>query len=351
MNDGRKLESSITGMTDTELETACRVDSKGASIWHNWTSEIYSFGKCFRYMASYPDIFPLFVGADHGVGLEANLYVNELDSNVKTYFTWHPIKERRYKSIKKPQVIQIPHPWIFYRKALTITRSDKLKGTLVFFTHQTLGVKWEGHDTEEYFAQLRKLPDKFQPVVLCLHMHDVNTGLHKELRSHGFPIVTAGNTSSINFVDRFYNLIKDYSYATSQVWGSQVAYCVELGIPYFFLGEKPELINICDKNFPIGLVPEYRDDYHRDYLIQAHMLFNEPVDNVTDEQCEFIESLLGIDSRITSRQVSLILWREFFRHWRQWPVMFRPFVSWLLRKLGLYGVLQKLLKKPSKNQR
>ena len=104
MTHGRKLESFVTGMTDTELEVACRPDSTGASIWHNWTSEIYGFGKCFRYMANYPDIFPLFVAADHGVGLEADLYAHELDSNAKIYFTWHPVKESKCKNILNPQV-------------------------------------------------------------------------------------------------------------------------------------------------------------------------------------------------------------------------------------------------------
>ena len=251
-----------TGMTDDELELSCEHQFTGISSWAYWTSELYSFGKCLRFWTKYPDFLPLFIYADHGVGLLSHLLKNDLENTAEVHFTWHPMKEKRYKFFSGKKVLRIIHPWISYRRKQSITRTKKHKGTLVFYSHSTCAVHWEGHDTEKYFDILRGLPDKFQPVVLCLHMHDINAGLHKKLRSHGFPIVTAGNTSSINFVDRFYDLVKSYSYATSQTWGSQVAYCVEIGIPYFFLGERPKQINMADKNFPIGVLPQYWDKHH-----------------------------------------------------------------------------------------
>lgn len=341
--DGTNLKGSITGMTDAELVHACEDQFTGVSAWAHWTSEVYSFGKCLRYWTKYPSIFPLFVYSDHGVGLETHLFPHDLENQAKVHFTWNSVKEQRYKGSADKKVIQIIHPWIAYRRSKGITRTTTPGGTLVFFSHGTTAVKWEGHDTEDYFEQLRKLPDKFQPVVLCLHMHDIKAGLHKELRCQGFPIVTAGNTLSIHFVDRFYDLVKDYAYATSQTWGSQVAYCVELGVPYFFLGERPELINIADKNLPTGVVPQYWDSYHEEYVKKAEALFRLPVDSVTGEQREFIESLLGVDSRITRWQVSWILWREFFRNWRQWRAIFTPLLFRFLNKLGRIPMISRLL--------
>jgi hypothetical protein len=330
MSTAPNLKNEITGMTDAELIFACEAKSTGVSAWAHWTSEIYSHGKCFRFWTKYPRIFPLFVYSDHGVGLHSHLFQHELDSQAKVFLTWHPLKAKRHNNIANKKVIQVIHPWISYRRLRGITRSKSPKGTLVFFTHGTPDVKWEGHDSEEYFGKLRELPDKFQPVVLCLHMHDIKDGLHIKLRRHGFPIVTVGNTSSTDFVDQFYDLVKDYSYATSQTWGSHAAYCVELGIPYYFLGERPELVNIADLNLPAGVAPQYWDNYHEEYAKKAEELFRVPVDVVTDEQSAFVELVLGLGSRLTRWQVSWILWRELFRNWRQWPAIIARLLAALL---------------------
>lgn len=329
-------------MSDFDLELACEKQLSGAASWVHWTSEIYSFGKCLRFWTKYPYALPLFVYSDHGVGLHSHLFQHELENPAKIHFTWHPMKEQRHKLLADKKVIQIIHPWISYRRLRGITRSAKREGTLVFFMHGTTAVKWEGHDSEGYFEKLRALPNKFQPVVLCLHMHDIQAGLHKKLRRYGFPMVTAGNTLSIDFVDHFYDLVKNYSYATSQIWGSQVAYCVELGVPYFFLGEKPKLTNVSDKNLPKGETPQYWDESHEEYGKKAEALFRLPVDNVTDAQRAFVETMLSLDSKLNRWQVSWLLWREFFRNWRQWRTIFIPFLIAFLHKLGLLGMIREI---------
>ena len=333
------LKDGTIGMTDAELEFACKAKIIWSRVRIYWTSEMSSFGKCLRYWAKYPRVLPLNVYSDHGVGLFSQLFPHELDNQANVHFTWHPMKEQRYKNLANKKVIQITHPWVSYRRLRGITRSKTPRGTLVFYMHNTKTLKWEGHDTEEYFEKLRELPDKFQPVVLCLHTHDINAGLHKELRRHGFPIVTAGNTAITNFVDCFYELIKNYAYGTSQAYGSAVAYCVEFGIPYFFLGETPKLINNGDKNIPHGEVPGYYDEFHEEYGKKAEELFRVPVDTVTDEQRSFVESLLGLDSQITRWQVLWILWHELFCNWRTWGVVvsnisISPFRR-LLKKAGI----------------
>jgi len=171
-------------------------------------------------------------------------------------------------------------------------------------------------------------------------MHDINAGKHKKLRRFGFPIVTAGNTSSIHFIDRFYNLVKRYSYATSPTWGSQTAYCTELGIPYFFLGSRPKLVNISHKDMPLGEV-SYQDECHENYDNKAVELFRTPTDSVTLEQRQFVELILGLDAKISRFYISWLLWREFFRSWRQWPIILKPIIL-VFQKYGIFGMFKKL---------
>ncbi len=337
-------------MSDAELEHVCKAQFSGYAPWVYWTSEVYSLGKCFRKWTKFPLILPLFVHADHGVGLLSNLFQIDIESRAKVFFTWNPVKEKRHKDLSGKMVLRIVHPWINYRWSRGIKRSSSPKGTMVFFSHSTPFTKYEGHDTDGYLETLRELPEKFQPVVICLHMHDVNAGLHKKLRPYGFLIVTAGNVNATNFVDRFYGLVTTFAYATSPGWGSQVAYCVELGVPYFFLGEQPELINIADKNLPTGIAPKYWDKFHEQYSKTAEALFRVPVDKVTEEQRAFIESLLGMDSKITAEQVSRILWREFLRNFWKPHIILRPVLILFIHKFGLYPMIKRIQEKFNSKQ-
>jgi hypothetical protein len=329
-------ELMINGMSDNELELVCKPEFSGVAPWNNWTSEIYSFGKCLRHVTNYPCVLPLFVQGDHGVGLESAFYSHEeRNGTIRIHFTWHPDKEKRYALREDKKVIRIPHPWILYRRSLGKVRSNNPKGTLVFLYHNVPGLKWEGYDEDEYFERLKELPDKFHPIVLCQHMHDINAGLHKALRRHGLPIVTAGNTSSTRFVDRFYDLVENFAYATSQGWGSQVAYCVEIGVPYFFFGTLPQLVNHAHEEYPLGIVKRYQDEFHEACEENAKKLFGLPVDSVTLEQRVFVESMLGMDSHITPEQISWILWKEFFHNWR---LSYLVLVGMAIRFVTIIGI-------------
>lgn len=304
-------------MTDDELEAACVRSPFEIRHGYSWTAEVYSFGKCYRKVARYPKIFPLYVYSDHGVALHSNLFPHELNNGCNVHLTWHPDKVKRNPEVTK-RLVYIEHPWISYRRIKGYCRAEKTAGTIVFFTHAAPGVKLEGGDGDDYFSQLRELPLKFHPIVLCLHMHDINSGFYKRLRRHGFPIVTAGNTSSDGFVDNFYRLISRFSYASSQEWGSQVAYCVEFGLPYFLLGPVPRLINISHAEMPIGEVGRYQDDYHRLSMEEARRLFSYPEVELSDEKKEFISNVLGMNSTTTSMDLRRIVWGEFFKSWRKW---------------------------------
>lgn len=305
------------GMTDGELEAACIRSPFEIRHSYSWTAEVYSFGKCLREAARYPKMFPLYVYSDHGAALHSNLFPHELNNGCSVHLTWHPDKAAKNPASKK-KLIHIEHPWISYRRLKGFRRADSTSGTLVFYTHTVPGVKLEGCGGEEYFDRLRALPPEFHPVVLCLHMHDIKSGLYKTLRRHGFPIVTAGNTSADDFVDNFYKLVSGFSYASSQEWGSQLAYCVELGVPYFLLGRVPRLINLSHTEMPLGMVDEYQDDDHRRYMETARQLFSYPSVSLTREKTDFIENILGMRSGVKPADLGGIIWGEFFRNWRKW---------------------------------
>ncbi|WP_230341933.1 hypothetical protein [Methylobacillus arboreus] len=331
-------------MSDRQLEMACRSDG---IYYFNWTAEVYSFGKCYREMADYPKFLPLFFYSDHGVGLQSNLYPHELNNKTSLHFTWHPLKAEKYNNHKQRKILQIVHPWILYRRKKEYRRSECTKGTLVFFAHHVPGVEPSGHDDDEYLYRLKQLPEKFHPIVLCMHMHDINAGYHKKIRHWGLPIVTVGNVYDDSFIDRFYQLVSQFSYGTSMEWGSQAAYMAELGVPYFFLGKPPTFINLNHKEFPKGEINRFQDDIHKSYVRKANDLFSHKLDYVSEDQLLFINEILGLNSPFTEKDISNFIWKAFFNSWQQWHHIFFRIIFMLLSAVGLIKLVKKAYHKIS----
>lgn len=175
------------------------------------------------------------MSGDHGVELSRRFSERELNSGARTYLTWS--SWRAGPTVRSSQfVYQIPHPWVTYRKSKSLSKRGTASGTLVFIPHTSESTPPADFDFKEYFRSLEMLPEEFKPFSLSIQMHDVHQGLHQELAKYGYPIFTAGNSSSPFFVDRFYDLILRFNFCTSNLAGSQTFYCEEAGVPYFLYG-------------------------------------------------------------------------------------------------------------------
>jgi len=200
-----------------------------------WETETYSFGKTYRSWLRWPWFVPLPMSGDHGVALQRKFSGRESNSGSRTYLTWSSWRAQSNVTTGL-EVIQIPHPWITYRRSKSLKQRKEAEGTLVFIPHTIQGTNRAEFYFDDYFNSLESLPDQFKPISLCIQMHDVRKDLHLELEKYGYPIFTAGNSSSPYFVDRFYDLILRFRFCTSNVAGSQTFYCEEAGVPYFLFG-------------------------------------------------------------------------------------------------------------------
>lgn len=181
------------------------------------------------------------------------------------------------------------------------------KGTLSFVAHSTPDIDVE-MDYANYAELLYSLPEDFFPIAVCLHMHDIHKGLHKIFLKKGIPVYTAGNAEDIRFAQRWYNIVKNYAYTTSNMIGSYTFYSVEMGTPFFLMGNRPNLMNFGDKNIPIGTY-EYADEKY----LTAHALFTERVRSVTPEQRAFVEKHLGIHDGLSRKEFSKLLYTAYLR--------------------------------------
>lgn len=274
-----------------------------------WTAEVYSFGKYIRKYAYYPSFFPLYCYTDHGAGEYFDqIAKHEIESTAPVQFYNSPISTELFKKVSNKPCYTMLSPFVICRRMNKIEQSKNAKGTLAFPSHSTPDIDLVS-DIEGYIEELKKLPEEFQPVSVCLHMHDINKGQHKIFMKHGFPVYTAGHALDCRFAERFYDILKNFKYTTSNLIGSYTYYSIEMGIPFSIYGNDPEYYNNADANLEKG---EYKykesDGYQSFYKLLGGL--NK---KVTPEQKEFVERNLGIYDGLSRFEMAKVLYLAYFK--------------------------------------
>lgn len=275
-----------------------------------WTTKVYSLGKYLREYGYYPSWLPLCVYIDHGVVCsEQKPFKHELESDAPVQLVHAPRSKIEWeKHSKKPCFIMFS-PFVFYRRKHKIVPSADAKGTIAFPAHSTPSID-DVSNIEIYIKQLLDLSEKFHPVSVCLHMHDINKGKHHIFIKNKIQVHTAGNIFDEGFAERFYDIIKNYKYATSNMAGSYIHYCIEMNINFFIYGDKQKFININDSNLPNGVYEPY--NVSKGYR-KLHDMFSDFSTQITTEQKNYIETSLGIKDGLTRIQMAYVLYYALFK--------------------------------------
>lgn len=311
-----------------------------------WSAEIYGFGRYIRRYGYFPSWLPLCVETDHGAG-PVYTVAKELGSSAPVQLFHSPISVSLWKRHSKKSCYCFYSPFVFCRKTNGIEKTADAKGTIAFPAHTTIHLE-DVSNVEVYINQLRELPEKFQPVGICLHMTDVNKGLHKKFLAAGFEVFTAGNIYDDAFSERFYSIIKNFKYSTSNLLGSYTYYCVEMGIPFFIYGQEPEYINKDDLAVPLGKFDPYQQfDSHRN----AHDLFFTVTTEITEEQRTFVNTNLGVYDGLGRLQMAAVLYYSLIRRFLMWITFvyavkrFKKLISGLVSKLhSIFKFFSSLIK-------
>lgn len=296
-----------------------------------WTQSIYSLGRCYRDWLRWPRWLPIPAYTDHGVWQSPSLSHDEVKSNAQLHLSWNRFKVAN-SMVSNKKVIQVSHPWVFHRRREKISKKANSFGTVVFVPHTVPGTSIEA-DWDRYFSNLRALDDVFRPFVLCVHMHDVRKGLHKRLRQYGFPIVTAGETLSPRFVDRFYDLISSFNYATSAVGGTELFLCEEMGLRFFIYNHKDAYLvneNLVEK--PAGHIEANSEMLRVSLHARKVDLFSVIPPKYSEEKAEFIDGFLGLADNevIDESEVREMILNQVWLHWRE---ICKVWFKWVVRRL------------------
>lgn len=230
-------------MNDEQLEEICSAlhgkHENGRLISSPWLygmSEMYSLGRIYRKLAKWPGTLPVPFFSDHGVHFDHEFFPVEITNSARRHFTWSKWRAGTKLPGKKIQLIQ--NPWVMYRNMSGLQPRNNRTGTLVFYHHTLPATKLKDYAWDRYFSDLMNLPGEYRPAGIMVHMHDVRKGIHLELAKYDLPLFSAGNTSSPYFIDRLYEIISNFRYATSTNLSTHSFLTQEFGVDFFLFGEE-----------------------------------------------------------------------------------------------------------------
>ena len=291
-----------------------------------WTAEIYGFGRQLSNYGFYPYCLPLCVFTDHGPGYVDHIALHEIESTAPVQLYHSPVSVNVWLKETNKKAFCMLSPNVFFRRKHKISKSERANGTLVFPAHSTPSID-DLSGYVDYIGSLKCLPEKYHPLTVCLHMHDINKGLDEIFISNGFTVVTVGDTIDQRFIERFYALLRNYRFTTSNIPGSYMYYSVEMEIPFFIYGNKPLWFNNLDPNINAGAYNPFEIGYGK----KAYdlFLFNDYIDKypiISKEQANFAAEHLGLNGGISRLKMAKILYSSL--------------VKWALSKAGFVYILK-----------
>ncbi len=292
--------------------------------------EFYGLGKEIRYNGFYPQSLPLFLSSEHGICLWD--YPQNYSLNAKyPYMLVHSKRmQKAWKNYSKVPCFVMQSPFVSYRRRKKINQSPDASGTLAFFAHSTNEID-NSSSINHYINQLKKLPEAFQPVSICMYFIDINKGYHKPFLENSFKVYTAGNWLDPDFMPRFYEILRHFRFSTSNGVGSNTFYSVEMGIPFSRYGEEPQYYNKSDNSFPLGIW----DVKNHKQIAKAYSLFEGLHTEINLEQNSFVEEELGIPDGISRTKTVFILYGSFIKWFFSRSSLFY-FISQVYSKVPMF---------------
>ena len=294
-----------------------------------WVNNVYGIGVWLKKHSYYPSWLPLCNYIEHGINLSDDVPKHEKETIAPLMFRHSPIKVDTHKKISEKSIHCIISPFAFYRASNKIKKNIDAKGTLYFPAHSTNELD-DLTNWDRFIDGLNKIPDKFKPIDICLHPTDIEKGLDQTFVSSGFKVFSAGSSTSQEFIENFYEILKSYNFTMSNIIGSYVFYSVEMGIPFSLYGEEPKYFNKGDENIERGEYTSYKKDSRR---LIAQNLFKGYHSEINEEQKEFVDFELGKNRTISRIKASLLLYRALILYSIKHPKILKDIYMNLKHKI------------------
>jgi hypothetical protein len=278
-------------MNSNRLIELCRPPKKSVwkkRIWFSWTAETYSLGKIYRDMFGLASYVPLFFTGDHGVQFESKMERHEIESIGACHITWNYYRYYYLTRLNThKRFIRVMHPYVYWRRKNKLGKGPINNGRLVWFFSHSLPDLDLLFDKSEFLKTYNNLSARYNRVDVCLHMHDINKGLHHWLIENGINVVTAGHANHSCFVDRLYNIFNSYEFVCSNKVGSETYLAYENGNKVFCF----------NLNYKFSKPRQSEIDIPRDRLLKFtfNLYAESNIDNYIELKDKLISKALSLD--------------------------------------------------------
>lgn len=266
----------------------------------------FGFNLILKDFAKISCFLPLPCHLEHGWTPLAEPLVTDLETHKPLMLVLSKRRKEAWEKRSKIPVEIMGAPFIHYKNMKKVHLSSRAKGTIVFPNHSMPGFEVK-FSVENYCKELKKLPQEFHPITVCLFWFDFIDDRADIYRKMGFRVVTAGPklTNDLSFVKNFYKLLSSHKYATSNDIGSYTFYSVNLGVPFFLLGEIPTIINQRGKDRNVPEVTKNDDFYWGKKAIE--IFSTGPTTKITTEQKKFVDEEMGVKDCLSREEMHKLL--------------------------------------------
>jgi hypothetical protein len=261
--------------------------------------EWYGIGNVVRDLAGLPRQFPLALQIHHGPHIDEaplDFYNASPLPLLACRREIIPLHTRRPGKL----AMAIGTPQVHYRRMNRIERRPDAAGTLAFPCHSSHHVEAR-FDDGAYAKALRNLPAALQPAVVCVYWRDLMAGRHRPYLDEGLRVVSAGHMFDPDFIARLYGYLPFFRYVTGNEVGTHAILALEMGIPYFHLGERPRYVDLTGGDPTLaqrtpGKVYEYDAIMDRSMSRRLYALLpGAEAPAISEELAEFVRYLHGCD--------------------------------------------------------
>lgn len=264
----------------------------------------YGISGLIKKIAGVPQWVPFPAEVHHGWYRKEEPRECDLKSKSPIIMVYNERQKKAWEKRSEKPCYVIGSPFARYRRKEGYQKSDEAKGTLALPMHSGTTLRVE-YDVDRYCERLKSLPDGFHPVTVCLHFDDIRRGLDKEYEKNNVSVTTIGHRHDKHFADKFYSLLSEFKYTTSNSLGTAGLYSVEMGVPFFVY------------SFGYSVVDEKNNSKsdRLEVMTDEEMLFSySDLSDVaiSEKQIDFVINELGLDDAITEKKVRYLILKVFF---------------------------------------
>lgn len=167
------------------------------------------------------------------------------------------------------------------------------KGSIVFPIHSTHYLI-NNYNFSEFTDYLKKLPEKYLPVTICLGWRDIQLKMHEHYMQQGFECTTAGHMYDKEFFIRLIKIIASHKFAITNHLGTSAFYCAAMNLPVILYRQSIKT-NPAKSDQPAYLLQEAQPKPYLPAVETFIDISKDPDANMVKQQKDIAKLILGYD--------------------------------------------------------